>query len=246
MLVAPPPPPTPRKVNTQLSTSRVRNTTSMFVACCLQDTSNYHTNTWLKNTLSNTLGNMTIVGGNNRQAARKYSKFTLMSSLLIMAFVFVMRGVYHSFRLISLQEQLIAGSEGGAMISHQQPAGKRALSAHNNANDRTNAQLGRSISDGVFVLNQDYISYLQTLGPFPKKLHILFPQKYYYKEAAHLPFVQKSILRFMELNPKWNVTVHDDADMDSIIERASCDGVISEEEKNILVGTDTIPAAHRK
>ena len=50
----------------------------------------------------------------------------------------------------------------------------------------------------------------------------------------------------MELNPTWNVTVHDDADMDDIIRKAAGDGIISMEEMRILLGDEQNPAAHRK
>lgn len=93
-------------------------------------------------------------------------------------------------------------------------------------------------------VSQTYLKYLQGLEPFPKKLHILFPHKDFYKREPPLPFVKNGILRFMELNPSWNVTVHDDADMDRVITRAADDGIISEEEKTILVGFANQTGAH--
>jgi hypothetical protein len=51
-----------------------------------------------------------------------------------------------------------------------------------------------------------------------------------------LDFVKNGILRFMELNPTWNVTVYDNADMDGIIiiRMVADDGVISMDEMNTL------------
>ena len=54
------------------------------------------------------------------------------------------------------------------------------------------------------------------------------------------------MLRFIDLNPTWNVTVYDDADMDDIIRTAADDGIISMDEMNTLVGNETQPSAHRK
>ena len=99
---------------------------------------------------------------------------------------------------------------------------------------------------GELVLNQKYLDYLRSLSPFPKTLHILFPHKDYYKRQPPVPFVENGILRFMKLNPQWNVYVYDDSDMDQVIRRAGDDGIISIDEVNILVGTETNPAAHRK
>ncbi len=107
-----------------------------------------------------------------------------------------------------------------------------------------------SIQNSTYNLNPRYLEYLKNrLPPFPKKLHILFPHKEYYR-AVHppLPFVQNSGLRFMERNPNWNVTVHDDRDVDSLIDKAARDDIISWEERNILVGngSDSFPGAHRE
>lgn len=90
------------------------------------------------------------------------------------------------------------------------------------------------------VLNEKYLHHLRSLEPFPKKLSVLFPDKDYYKrqETRTLPFVTNGILRFMKLNPEWNVTVYDDADMDGIIEKAAGDGIISMEEMRILLGDE--------
>ena len=96
-----------------------------------------------------------------------------------------------------------------------------------------------------FVVDREYLQHLRSLDPFPMKLHIVFPQKDYYKRRE-VNFVKNGILRFMELNPTWNVTVYDDLDMDGIIEMAADDGIISMDEMNTLLGTDTQPAAHRK
>lgn len=52
----------------------------------------------------------------------------------------------------------------------------------------------------------------------------------------------------MERNPNWNVTVHDDRDVDALIARAARDEIISLEERDILVGngSDSFPGAHRE
>jgi hypothetical protein len=103
------------------------------------------------------------------------------------------------------------------------------------------------IGDGEspLVVDREYLQHLRSLDPFPTKLHILFPRKDYYKRRD-VDFVKNGIVRFMELNPTWNVTVYDDLDMDGIIGMAADDGIISMDEMHTLVGTDTQPAAHRK
>ena len=101
----------------------------------------------------------------------------------------------------------------------------------------------------LFIVHQEYLQHLRSLDPFPRKIHILFPRKDFYKRHDDRPplnFVKNGILRFMELNPTWNVTVYDDADMDHIIRMAAGDGIISTDEMNILVRIETQPAAHRK
>ena len=96
------------------------------------------------------------------------------------------------------------------------------------------------------LLNQEYLQHLRSLGPFPKKLHILFPHKDYYKQHSDMDFVKHGILRFMYMNPSWNVTIYDNDMMDDIIRQAASDGIISLEEMVELVGNDTQPAAHRE
>ncbi|KAL7529988.1 hypothetical protein ACHAWF_003192 [Thalassiosira exigua] len=97
---------------------------------------------------------------------------------------------------------------------------------------------------GGIVLSQEFLRSLRDLGPFPKKLHTLFPNKDYFKREPPLNFVKHGVLRFMELNPSWNVSVYDDADMDGLIKRAASDRIISVAEKNLLLGNATNPSAH--
>ncbi|KAL7528599.1 hypothetical protein ACHAXR_002525 [Thalassiosira sp. AJA248-18] len=110
-------------------------------------------------------------------------------------------------------------------------------------NEKANEEKTPSVKEnGGLALTQIFLEYLRGLGPFPKKLHILFPHKDYYKNEV--PFVKHTIVRFMELNPSWNVSIYDDAGMDFLIERAADDEIISVEEKNILLGSDGNPPAH--
>jgi len=95
-----------------------------------------------------------------------------------------------------------------------------------------------------FTVQESYINYIQTLGPLPKHLHLIFPDKNFYTTHSDIPFVQHSILRFIGMNPSWKVTVHDDADMDAVIRHAAKEGIIAQEECNILVGDGTSGAAH--
>lgn len=61
-----------------------------------------------------------------------------------------------------------------------------------------------------------------------------------------MPFVQHSIIALKTLNPDWNVTVYDNNDVDEIIRTGGREGIISQEEVDILVGTATngTEAAH--
>ncbi|KAL7481931.1 hypothetical protein ACHAW6_007650 [Cyclotella cf. meneghiniana] len=90
---------------------------------------------------------------------------------------------------------------------------------------------------GLFKLNTQYLEHLRSLGPLPKKVHILFPDKLYYETQKDMPFVQHSIIALMKLNPDWNVTVYDNNDVDNVIRGAGNSGLISKEEADILVGT---------
>ena len=181
-----------------------------------------------------------------------------MASLLL-----VLIGFHFSYVVISR-----GGDDYGVDLSHQPPEKNNGSILERNSvndivlfskddddvipadihpDDAGNKIIGTSIKDGKYQVNQKFLSYLRTLPPFPKKLHIIFPHKDYYRARdPPLPFVKHSVLRFIELNPKWNVTVHDDADVDRLIERAADDGIISVEEKLILVGNETSPGAHRE
>ena len=96
----------------------------------------------------------------------------------------------------------------------------------------------------LHIETHSFIDYLETLGALPKKLHILFPHKDYYKRYKDVPFVQHSILRFIEKNPKWEVFVYDDFDMDVIIQKGADEGIITQDECDILVGNDKFEGAH--
>jgi len=96
----------------------------------------------------------------------------------------------------------------------------------------------------LLQLNQQYLDHLRTLDPLPKKVHILFPDKHYDINNADMPFVRHSIVALKTLNPDWNVTIYDDADIDDIIRHAGTSGLVSQEEVDILVGTPTTSAAH--
>ncbi|KAL9187708.1 hypothetical protein ACHAXT_006086 [Thalassiosira profunda] len=100
--------------------------------------------------------------------------------------------------------------------------------------------------DGKMYVRQRFLAHLAKLKPFPRKLHVLFPDADYYKKepGVSIPFVKHSMLRFIDMNPMWEVIVHDDDDMDGIIKRAANDEIISWEERNLLVGNETTPAAH--
>ena len=101
-----------------------------------------------------------------------------------------------------------------------------------------------NVKTAGFTVKHSFIDYLETLGALPKKLHILFPHKDYYKRYKGVPFVQHSILRFIEMNPKWEVFVYDDFDMDVIIQKGADEGIITQDECDILVGNDKFEGAH--
>ena len=110
---------------------------------------------------------------------------------------------------------------------------------------KTKSQPTKDDSGGI-KLHQEYIDRVRGLAPFPKKLHILFPHKDYYKQHPDLPFVKHTIVRFIEMNPTWEVTIYDDADMDSIIAQAAADDIISVDEKHALLGHGDDSPAHRE
>ena len=101
-----------------------------------------------------------------------------------------------------------------------------------------------NVKNAGFKVQRSFIDYLETLEAFPKKLHILFPYKDYYKRYKDVPFVQHSILRFIEMNPKWDVTVWDDADMDVVIQKGADEGIITQVECDVLIGNDKFEGAH--
>lgn len=92
------------------------------------------------------------------------------------------------------------------------------------------------VKNRIIPVNQTFIEHLKSLQSFPKKVHVFFPDKNYWKAEPVLPFVQHSIMALKSLNPDWNVTVYDDNDVDNIIRKAAKENVISQEECNILVG----------
>lgn len=100
------------------------------------------------------------------------------------------------------------------------------------------------------ALDKKFLQQLRSLAPMPKKVHIFFPDKNYWRKAKSLPFVQHSILSLKELNPDWNVTVYSDEMLDDVIRRAADSDLISGEERDILVGRKdgegriVSPAAH--
>jgi len=107
--------------------------------------------------------------------------------------------------------------------------------------------LEQKVPRSNFTINKAYLQHLQTLPPFPKKLHILFPHKDYYKQHPDLNFVKYGILRFIKLNPTWEVHIYNDEDMDNIIRKAAADNIISKKELLQLVGDSSgynLPSAH--
>ena len=85
-------------------------------------------------------------------------------------------------------------------------------------------------------LNRKYLKYLQSLDPIPKKVHIFFPDKNYWRKGEPIPFVEHSILSLMKLNPEWNVTVYDDDMVDDIIRKGADSNIIPMEESKLLLG----------
>ena len=81
-----------------------------------------------------------------------------------------------------------------------------------------------------------YLEYLQSLDPIPKKVHIFFPDKNYWRMEDPIPFVEHSILSLMKLNPDYNVTIYDDEMVDNVIRKAVHSNLIHIEECNLLVG----------
>ena len=90
--------------------------------------------------------------------------------------------------------------------------------------------------DYSIQLNKEFVEHLQSLDSIPKKIHMFFPDKLYYKKEPILPFVSHSIISLINLNRDWNVTVYDDAMVDSVIKNAGDEGIISKEEVAVLIG----------
>jgi len=85
-------------------------------------------------------------------------------------------------------------------------------------------------------LNKTFVQHLQSLGPIPKKVHIFFPDKDYWKKSP-IPFIEHSILNLKRLNPDWNVTVYDEGMIDNVIRKGVDSNLIRQEECDILVGS---------
>ncbi|KAL9182430.1 hypothetical protein ACHAXT_013082 [Thalassiosira profunda] len=87
------------------------------------------------------------------------------------------------------------------------------------------------------ALNKKYLDYLQSLDPIPRKVHMFFPDKDYWRKEPINPFVEHSILSLKKLNPEWNVTVYDDDMVDDVIRRGADANIIPKEECELLVGS---------
>jgi len=87
---------------------------------------------------------------------------------------------------------------------------------------------------GGITVSSTFITYLQTLDTIPRKVHIFFPDKEFANKPDPPSIVQHGILSLLKLNPNWNVTVYDDADIDVVIDNAK--DILSKEERDILLG----------
>jgi hypothetical protein len=92
--------------------------------------------------------------------------------------------------------------------------------------------------DYSIQLNKEFMEHLQSLDSISKKIHMFFPDKLYFKKEPILPFVSHSIISLINLNRDWNVTVYDDAMVDSVIKNAGDQGIISKEEVAVLIGIE--------
>ena len=95
-----------------------------------------------------------------------------------------------------------------------------------------------------YRLNPSYLTHLESLPPLPTKIHVFFPDKQYHRTHGDMPFVQHSIVALLTLNPDWTVTVYDDADIDEVIRRGAKEGLITQDECNVLVGEGDMPPAN--
>ena len=187
--------------------------------------------------LSSRRGRATIVSGGKLSSARNL-RYILVPILICLASLSV-----HFSRQIDTSTKPTTTSNNDVLSD----APNNVLqSLDSDATVEKDESKSSSAVSSQFVLNQQYLKHLQSLEQFPKQLHVLFPHKDYYKQHPELNFVKNGILRFIKLNPQWNVTVYDDTDMDNIITMAANDGIISQEEMIELVGnTDTQqPPAH--
>jgi len=90
-------------------------------------------------------------------------------------------------------------------------------------------------------VKQKYMDYLKTLGPIPRIVHILFPNKTFV-EHNEFNMVKFGIGKLIEQNPDWELRIYDDADIDGLIANAT--DLLPLEERNLLLGANGKGAAH--
>jgi len=88
-------------------------------------------------------------------------------------------------------------------------------SANSSPRDSEDAKKER----GIWV-RQEYLDHLKTLGPIPRKVHVFWPKKTLL-EHMELNMVKYGIGQLAQINPTWNVTVYDDADIGALIQQST-------------------------
>jgi hypothetical protein len=81
-----------------------------------------------------------------------------------------------------------------------------------------------------------YIKHLCSLPPIPKKIHMMWPDKnVIYRHDLRM--VRHSLLALKTLNPEWNVTVYEYADIDHYLSRTP---LLSAADRKMLEGAHII------
>jgi hypothetical protein len=79
------------------------------------------------------------------------------------------------------------------------------------------------------TVNADFIAHLQSLPPIPKIVHIIWPDKNVIHSTSDM--VKHGLRRLVDLNPEWEVVVHDDNDMIQTLQQSP---LIPLEQKSLL------------
>mmetsp|Transcript_2841 Transcript_2841/g.7970 ORF Transcript_2841/g.7970 Transcript_2841/m.7970 type:complete len:367 (-) Transcript_2841:236-1336(-) len=109
--------------------------------------------------------------------------------------------------------------------------------SHGDDNDKTTTTTETSTTptSNQLWVQPDYVTYLKTLGPIPKIVHIFFPNKTFIQHQE-FNMVKYGVGALVEQNPDWELRIYDDADIDALIANAT--DLLPEAERSLLLGND--------